>query len=71
MLMDDELDKQILRAHKRSFQRAFETAVRTGTSLIFSRNGKIVEVKPPTGTNWFLSSLQKKGRRKHPLKNKL
>lgn len=36
----------LLAAHKRSYQRAFETAVRTGTALIFSRNGKIVRVKP-------------------------
>ncbi len=45
--MSDDLGKYILEAHKRSFQRAFETAIRTGTALIFSRNGKIVEVKPP------------------------
>jgi len=45
--MSDDLSKYILEAHERSFQRAFETAVRTGTALVFSRNGKIVEVKPP------------------------
>lgn len=45
--MSDDLIEQVLKAHKRSFQRAFETAVRTGTALVFSRNGKIVEVKPP------------------------
>ena len=45
--MTDDLEKMILKAHKRSYQRAFETAVRTGTALIFARNGKIVEVKPP------------------------
>lgn len=45
--MSDDLGKYILEAHERSFQRAFETAVRTGTALVFSRNGKIVEVKPP------------------------
>ena len=45
--MSDDLTDLILEAHKRSFQRAFETAVRTGTALVFSRNGKIVEVKPP------------------------
>lgn len=44
--MSDDFNKLILEAHKRSFQRAFETAVRTKTSLIFTRNGKIVEVKP-------------------------
>jgi hypothetical protein len=45
--MNDEINEMILKAHARSYKRAFETAVRTGTALIFSRNGKIVEVKPP------------------------
>jgi len=45
--MTESLEKYILEAHERSFQRAFETAVRTGTALVFSRNGKVVEVKPP------------------------
>jgi len=45
--MSDDFNELVLEAHKRSFQRAFETAVRTQTSLIFSENGKIVEVKPP------------------------
>ena len=43
----NEFDAMILEAHARSFQRAFETAVRTGTALVFMRNGKVVEVKPP------------------------
>lgn len=45
--MKDDLIEQVIEAHARSFQRAFETAVRTGTALVFERNGKIVEVKPP------------------------
>lgn len=45
--MNDDINEIILKAHKRSFKRAFETAVRTGTALVFARNGKIVEVKPP------------------------
>jgi hypothetical protein len=45
--MNDELNEIILEANQRGYQRAFETAVRTGTALVFSRNGKIVEVKPP------------------------
>jgi len=45
--MSDDLSELILKAHERSFQIAFETAVRTGTALVFSRNGKIVEIKPP------------------------
>ena len=45
--MKDDLTAIILEAHKQSFQAAFETAVRTGTALVFARDGKIVEVKPP------------------------
>ena len=45
--MNDDVNEMILQAHKRSFQRAFEIAVRTGTALVFARNGKIVEIKPP------------------------
>ena len=45
--MTKDLTRLILEAHERSFQRAFEIAVRTGTDLIFSRNGKIIRVKPP------------------------
>ena len=45
--MKDSFRTALLRAHERSFQRAFETAVRTGTALVFSRGDKIVEVKPP------------------------
>jgi hypothetical protein len=45
--MSDNLSDLLLEAHERSFKRAFETAVRTGTALVFSRKGKIVEVKPP------------------------
>jgi hypothetical protein len=45
--MSKDLEKRILEAHERSFQRAFETAVRTGTTLVFSWDGKIIEVKPP------------------------
>lgn len=45
--MKDDINEVILKAHKRSFRRAFETAVRTGTALVFAREGKIVEVKPP------------------------
>ena len=45
--MKDDFMDMVLEAHKRSYQRAFETAVRTGTALIFVRDGKLVEVKPP------------------------
>ncbi len=45
--MNDEINEIILKAHKRSFKRAFDLAVRTRTALVFNRNGKIVEVKPP------------------------
>lgn len=45
--MNDEINEMIIKAHKRSFKRAFEVAVRTGTALVFARDGKIVEIKPP------------------------
>lgn len=45
--MNDDLHEMILKAHERSFIRAFETAVRTGTALVFAQDGKIVEIKPP------------------------
>lgn len=45
--MNDNLTEMIIQAHKESFQVAFETAVRTGTALVFARDGKIVEIKPP------------------------
>jgi hypothetical protein len=45
--MSKDLNDILLEANQRGYQRAFETAVRTGTALIFSRNGKIVEVRPP------------------------
>jgi hypothetical protein len=45
--MSDDFQKTILKALKKSSKRAFETAVRTATSLVFAKNGKAVEVKPP------------------------
>lgn len=45
--MNNDLMEMILDANQRGYERAFEIAVRTGTALIFSRNGKTVEVKPP------------------------
>lgn len=46
-MSNEEIVQMLLKAHKRSYRRAFETAVRTGTKLVFSRNGKVVEEKPP------------------------
>ena len=45
--MSDDLNDIILEANQRGYQRAFETAVRTGTALVYSRNGKIIEETPP------------------------
>lgn len=45
--MSDDLNDIILEANQRGYQRAFETAVRTGTALVYSRNGRIIEEKPP------------------------
>ena len=60
--MSNNLSELLLEAHERSFQRAFETAVRTGTALVFSRNGKIVEVKPPYRYELVPIKLAKKRR---------
>lgn len=60
--MSNELFAMILEAHKRSFHRAFETAVRTGTKLVYSRNGKVVEIKPPY--RYELVPIKKKKRKK-------
>lgn len=45
--MNDDLNEVILEANEKSYQTAFETAVRTGTALVYSRDGKIIEEKPP------------------------
>ena len=45
--MSDDLNDIILEANQRGYQRAFEIAVRTGTALVYSQNGKIIEEKPP------------------------
>ena len=43
----NKLTACILKAHARSFQLAFETAVRTRTALVYTHEGKIVKIKPP------------------------
>ena len=65
--MSEELHKLILKAHKKSFKAAFETAVRTGTSLIFAENGKIIEVKPPY--RYELVPIKSKKKRSIPKKS--
>ncbi len=45
--MKDDFMETLLKAHERSFQRAFEIAVRTGTSLIYTQDDKLVKIKPP------------------------
>ncbi len=63
--MEDEFAAKILRAHKRSYRRAFETAVRTGTALVVMRGDKLVEVKPPYKYQLVpLKSVKKKKLRK-------
>lgn len=47
----DEMDDQeilqiIIKSQEKAYQAALETAIRTGTSLVGSRNGKPVEIKP-------------------------
>lgn len=60
--MYDEFTKKILAAHERSYKRAFETAVRTGTALVVVRNGKLIEYKPPY--EYKLVRIKKKKPRK-------
>jgi hypothetical protein len=36
----------MLKAQKKAYHDALETAIRTGTSLVVCRKGKIVEIKP-------------------------
>ncbi len=45
--MKNDLMKMVLKAHRKSFQIAFETAVRTRTALVFMENGKLVKINPP------------------------
>ncbi|MEI6242446.1 MAG: hypothetical protein WCP39_03460 [Chlamydiota bacterium] len=68
--MSEDLSKMILKAHKRSFKRAFETAVRTGTALVFARDGKIVEIKPPYRYELVPIKSKKKKRKTSPCKKK-
>ena len=44
---EDEIFERLLQAQADGYQEAFETAVRTGTCLIFYRNGKLIKYKPP------------------------
>lgn len=44
---DIDMIEIMLNAQKKSYQAAFENAVRTGTALVFYRDGKIIEYKPP------------------------
>ena len=66
--MEDEDDfmETVIEAHKRSRQRAFETAVRTGTALVFEQDGKIVEVRPPYRYELVPIKPKKKKSKKSP-----
>ena len=41
-----DINQILLEAHERSIERAIETSIRTGTSLVVAKNGKIIEIKP-------------------------
>lgn len=45
--MEDDFFREVEEAHKRASKRAFEIAVKTGTALIYQKDGKIIEYKPP------------------------
>jgi hypothetical protein len=45
--MDDkEIMKIMIKSQKKAYQTALETAIRSGTSLIGTRKGKVVKIKP-------------------------
>ena len=60
--MSDNINDLILEASERASQRAFEIAVRTGTALIFNRNGKTIRVKPPFRYELVSTKPEKKKR---------
>ncbi len=66
--MNDDINEMVLKALKKSFKRAFETAVRTGTALVFARNGKIVEVKPPY--RYALVPIKPSGKKKSKIQSR-
>jgi len=68
--MSDDLNELILKANRRGYQRAFEIAVRTGTALVYSRNGKIIEEKPPYRYELVPIKPAKKKRSTAPRKKK-
>ena len=45
--MDDkEIMQVMINSQKKAYQAALETAIRSGTSLVVMRKGKLVEFKP-------------------------
>jgi len=62
--MSEDLIDTVLRAGKRVYQSAFETAVRTGTYLVLFENGKTVKVKPPYEYKLVPIKSSRKRRRK-------
>jgi hypothetical protein len=59
--VSDDLSDQIQKALVVAHQLAFETAVRTGTALVYVRNGKTVKVYPPY--RYELVPIKKRGKR--------
>lgn len=45
--MEDEFFREVMEAGKRASRKAFETAVRANTALIYEKDGKIIEYRPP------------------------
>ena len=43
---DNEIMQVMIKSQKKAYQAALETAVRSGTSLVVKRKGKLVEFKP-------------------------
>jgi hypothetical protein len=49
--MDDDMSTEeimqiMIKSQKKAYQAALENAIRTGTSLVVMRKGKLVEIKP-------------------------
>lgn len=66
----DEFEEMVLKALERASKRAFETAVRTGTALVFARGDKIVEIKPPYRYELVPIKSAKKKKKSRQLKKK-
>lgn len=64
LMQMSEINRLLLGAQKKGFEFAVEKAIRTGTSLVLNKNGKIRKVKPKY--KYILVSTEK-GKKKKPV----